>query len=111
MKRLAALAVILLMAAACGDDTTTPTTPSPTTGPIVFTATLSAANEVPPVTNADANARGLATITFNVPRNASGAVTGAGTVDFVAQLANFPARSPATLAQFYTGSPAWSAAW
>jgi len=102
MKRLTAVAAILLTAAACGDDLSTPTTPS-ATGPITLSATLSAANMVPPVTNGDANARGLATITLNVPRNASGAVTGAGTVDFAAQLASFPARTPATLAHIHTG--------
>lgn len=93
------------MAAACSDDTTTtPTTPSGHTGPIVLTAPLSAANEVPPVTNADANARGLVTVTLNVPRSGSGAVTGAGTVDFVAQLTGFPARTPATLAHIHAGA-------
>jgi len=103
MTRLVAMTAVLLMAAACSDDGTTPTTPSPNTGPIVFTASLGAANEVPPVTNAEANARGLATITFNVPRNAGGGVTGAGTVDFVAQLTNFPPGTPATLARLYIG--------
>jgi len=104
MTRLAAMAAVLLMAAACGDDSATPTTPSGNTGPIVLTASLSAANEVPPVTNADANARGLVTVTLNVPRSGSGAVTGAGTADFVAQLTSFPARSPLTLAHLHAGA-------
>src|SRR6478672_3883577 len=103
MKRWAAIGAALLMAAACGSDS--PTTPSSgNTGPITFTATLSAASEVPPITNAEANARGTVTITFNVPRDASGAVTGAGTVTFVAQLASFPAGTPATLAHIHTGA-------
>jgi CHRD domain len=90
MKRLAAIGTALILAAACGSDS--PTTPSGNTGPIIFTAQLSAANEVPPITNADANGRGTVTITFNVPRDAStGAVTGGGSVTFQAQLQGFPA--------------------
>ena len=58
MKRLAAIGTALMFAAACGSDS--PTTPTNNTGPIVFTAQLSANNEVPPITNADSNARGTA---------------------------------------------------
>jgi ABC-type glycerol-3-phosphate transport system substrate-binding protein len=77
MKRIALLAALTVFAG-CGSDS--PTTP--TNGPIVFTAALSAANEVPPVTNADANGRGTATMTLTAPRDSSGAVTGAGTMNF-----------------------------
>ena len=56
MKRLAALVAVALMITACGSDS--PTTPSGNTGPITFTANLSAANEIPAITNADANATG-----------------------------------------------------
>ena len=41
MKRLAAIGTALMLAAACGSDS--PTTPTNNTGPIVFTAQLSAA--------------------------------------------------------------------
>jgi len=103
MKRFVAIGAALLMAAACsGDDT--PTTPSGNAGPIVLTASLSAANEVPPIANAEANARGTVIITFDVPRNAAGAVTGAGTISFSAQLASFPAGTPATLAHIHIGT-------
>ena len=90
MKRRGLIGTAVLIAAACGTDSpTTPTTTSP--GPVVFTAQLSAANVVPPVINAEANGRGIATITFNVPRNsATGAVTGAGTATFLVQLSGFP---------------------
>ena len=74
MRRLGFLLVVLALAAGC-DDSDPPTGPS-TTGPIVFTAPLSAANEVPAITNAEAGGRGNVTITFNVPRDSSGAVTG-----------------------------------
>jgi len=91
------------MAAACGSDS--PTTPSSNTGPIIFTATLNAASEVPPVTNADANGRGTATITFNVTRDsATGAVTGGGSVTFVAQLSGFPAGTVVRNAHIHTGA-------
>jgi hypothetical protein len=101
MRRLATLATLLMLTLACGNDS--PTEPSnPNTGPLVFIAQLSAANEVPPVSNAEANARGLVTITMNVARNAAtGAVTGAGTVDFSAQLTGFPSGSSVILAHLH----------
>jgi hypothetical protein len=99
MKKIALLA-ILTAVAACGSDS--PTTP--TNGPIVFTSALSAANEVPPVTNADANGRGTATITLNAPRDASGAITGAGTMNFSVQLSGFPAGTPVILAHIHPGA-------
>ena len=105
MKRIAAIAAALLMAAACGSNTS-PTNPSSTnTGPIVFTAQLSAANEVPPVTNVDANARGVATITVTVTRDpATGNVTGGGTVTFSSQLSGFPAGAVLRNAHIHTGA-------
>ena len=105
MKRLAAIGTALMLAAACGSDS--PTTPTNNTGPIVFTAQLSAANETPPITNADANARGTATITFNVSRDpATGGVNGGGTVNFSAQVSNFPGGTPINLAHIHEPRPA-----
>ena len=95
MKRVAILMAVLALAAGCDDDS--PTQPS-NTGPIVFTAQLSAANEVPPVTNAESTARGTTTITFNVPRDSTGAITGGGTVTFGIQLTGFPTTSTAVVA-------------
>lgn len=103
MTRLALVGTAFLLVAACGSDSSTPTTPS-NAGAIVLTATMSAANEVPPIANAEANARGVATITLDVPHNAVGAVTGAGTVGFAAQLANFPAGTPVTMAHIHAGA-------
>jgi hypothetical protein len=103
MKRFAAIGIALMMAAACGSDS--PTTPSNNTGPIVFTAQLSAANEVPPIANADANARGSATITFNVSRDpATGGVNGGGTVNFSAPVTAFPAGTQLRAAHIHTGA-------
>jgi hypothetical protein len=99
MKRIALLAVLTAVAA-CGSDSPT----NPSTGPIVFTAALSAANEVPAITNADANGRGTATMTMNVPRDSSGAVTGGGTMNFVVQLSGFPAGTTVRLAHIHPGA-------
>jgi hypothetical protein len=99
MKRIALLAVLTAVAA-CGSDSPT----NPSTGPIVFTAALSAANEVPAITNADANARGTATITLTAPRDSSGAITGAGTMNFVVPLTGFPAGTAVILAHIHPGA-------
>ena len=102
MKRVAILMAVLALAAWCDDYS--PTQPS-NTGPIVFVAQLSAANEVPPVTNAESTARGTTTITFNVPRDASGNPSGGGTVTFGIQLNSFPASSTAViLAHIHPGA-------
>jgi hypothetical protein len=103
MKRTVILLAMTVGLAACGDDDP-PTGPS-NTGPIIFTAQLSAANEVPPITNAESGGRGTATITFNVPRDpATGAVTGGGTVNFSVQLNGFPAGSRAQAAHIHPGA-------
>jgi CHRD domain len=102
--RLATVAIAVLIAAACGSDT--PTTPTPpNTGPITFTAQLSAANEVPPLTNVDVNGRGLATLTMTVPRDsATGRVTGGGSINFSVPLSNFPGGTVVRLARIYSGA-------
>jgi hypothetical protein len=88
MKRLAMMAATALLAAGCGSSG--PNSPSSPPNTIVFTAALSPANEVPPVTNADANARGTGTFTLNLTRDSSGAITDAkGTFDF--SVTGFPA--------------------
>jgi hypothetical protein len=95
--------MVLALATACDDDNSTPAGPS-NTGPIVFTAQLSAANEVPAITGAEANGRGNVTITFNVPRDSSGNPTGGGPVNFAVQLSGFPANTPAILAHIHPGA-------
>ena len=81
MRRAAVLFLTLALTAGCDDSNDNPAGPS-NTGPIVFTAQLSAANEVPAVTGPEANGRGNVTITFTVPRDPSGGVIGAGTASF-----------------------------
>ena len=102
MSRLLILAVFIsLVAVGCGKDDT-PTAASPVNR-FVFAATLSAANEVPPITNAEASATGQATVTMNTVRDATGQITSA-TVDVSATFAGFPAGSSATLAHIHTGA-------
>ncbi len=99
MKKFALLALVTALAG-CGSDSPT----NPSTGPIVFTAALSAANEVPAVTNADANGRGTATMTLNVPRDSSGAPTAGGTMNFVVQLSGLPAGTGIRGAHIHPGA-------
>jgi hypothetical protein len=104
MKRYAQIACAALLVAACGGSKTQPT-PGPVAPPntIIFTAQLSAANEVPPITNAEANARGDVTITFNLTRDAAGAIT-AGTATFVYNVTNLPGVAPLNLSHIHNGA-------
>lgn len=97
-----AAAVLALTAAGvgCSDN---PNAPKPTT--VVFTAQLSPANEVPPVTNGDANASGTATITFNNLTYRSSGEVEAGTVDFQVSLSGFPVATQVTGAHVHQGAP------
>jgi hypothetical protein len=76
------------------DGTLTPTT---------FTVPLSPANEVPPVSNAEAGATGSATIVLRITRNAGGTATSA-TADFQINVADFPAGSTITMAHIHPGA-------
>lgn len=89
------------LAAGCGGDDS-PSTPSvPNT--ITFTATLLPANEVPAVSNAESSGRGTAVVTFNLTRNAAGAIQ-SGTVDFHYDLTAFPAGTTITGSHIHTGA-------
>jgi hypothetical protein len=106
------LALALVSGACNNDDSTTGQTPTSPTSPsapatppadVVFTAQLAASNEVPPITNADANGKGTATITIHTTRNAGGTITG-GTVDFAVTLSGFPAGTVLTAAHIHPGA-------
>ena len=102
MKRLVVLAALTLAAAGCGSDDN----PAGNTGlpnRIVFTAQLSPANEVPPVSNVESSGSGNVTITFNLTRDAAGNIT-AGTADFNATFSGFPAGTALTLGHIHTGA-------
>lgn len=86
MRRFALFALALTLAApACDDDNPN----GPSSGPVVFSVELRASNEVPPVSNAESNAQGTATITITVPRDGSGNPTGGGTWNVQAVLSGF----------------------
>ena len=108
---LSAFALGLTLAAfGCGKDT--PSTPTPAPDP-KFTATLSPANEVPAITNADASGSGTVTITMHNTKDAGGNIT-ASTADFTFTLQGFPAGTVLTAAHIHpgaagvNGSPAWN---
>ena len=94
------LGLCLLGVAGCGDDST-----APSNLPIVMTANLSPANEVPPIANPENTGFGTVQITFNVTRDGTGAIT-AGTADFHFQLSGFPSNTSIVLAHIHTGGPA-----
>jgi hypothetical protein len=96
MKRFTILAVALALFAACDDEPTSPSSTAPT-----FTAILSPANEVPPISNAEAAGSGTVSITLNnITRDASGAIT-AATADFQVSLTGFPAGTTLTAAHIH----------
>ncbi len=99
---LVAVLALAVGAASCDDSPTNPSPGGNQPNP-QFRAQLLSSNEVPPVTNQDAGATGTMNITFNVTRDASGAIT-AGTVDFTGTFAGFPAGTALTLAHIHTGA-------
>jgi CHRD domain len=103
MRRCGVFLFALALAAACDSENNVPAGPS-TTGPIIFTAQLSAANETPPITGPEAGARGAVTITFNVPRDNAGVPSGPGDATFAMQLSNFPPGTPAVAAHIHIGA-------
>jgi len=103
MSRLSILAVALsLFVAGCSDDPATPA-PTPPQNRFVFTAALSASNEVPTFQNAESGASGQATLTLNTTRDAAGQIT-AATFDVSVTFAGFPPGNSATLAHIHTGA-------
>jgi hypothetical protein len=102
MKRLSLSAVALaLLAVGCGSSSST-TSPTAATTP-VFSASLSPANEVPPVTNAEVGVTGNANITINTTKDSAGNVTSA-TATFAVTLGGFPAGSTVNIAHIHEGA-------
>jgi hypothetical protein len=100
MKRLVTLGAVILLAAGCGSKS--PAAPSTNPTQVRFTAALLPANEVPAITNAEASGNGLATITFNLTRDAGGAIT-AASADFLVTMNGFPANTTVTAAHIHPG--------
>jgi hypothetical protein len=96
MKRFVMLALVLALGVSCDDSPTTPSDPNVAR----FIAILSPANEVPPVTNADASASGTMQLTMTVTRDSANNITGA-TYDFVVNVTGFPANTTLTGAHIH----------
>ena len=87
MNRWTLTAVALcILTAGCGDENQT----APSNAPLIFSAILSPANEVPPIGNAESGGRGAVQVQFDVTRGAGDAITSA-TASFYYQLSGFPA--------------------
>jgi hypothetical protein len=100
MKRFAfLLALVALFTPACDDDPV-----APSNQPAIFTADLRAANEVPPVTDADSGASGTMTLTIELTRDAAGTVTGVTSSQFQVTMAGFPAGTVLTGAHIHPGA-------
>jgi len=91
--------VACAVAAGCDDNGTT----APSSQPLVFSALLRPANEVPPITNAEAGGTGVAQITMQVTRDTAGAITGA-TADFYFQVSGFPSNTTVVGAHIHPGA-------
>ena len=102
MKRLSVLAAALgFLVAGCGSTSTAPTTTAPTKP--TFTATLSALNEAPPITNAESTVTGDATITIDATKDSAGNIT-AATATFVVNVKGLSAGSNLTNAHIHEGA-------
>ena len=96
------IAALCSLTVGCGASSpTAPSEDSSTT--TTFTVPLSAANEVPAISNADANASGTATIALNVTKDASGAITSA-TANFQITVTGFPAGTTVTDAHIHNAA-------
>src|ERR1051325_4708684 len=74
---------------ACDDNDTT----APSAAPVVFSAALQPANEVPPVSGSESTGHGSVQVQFDLTRDAAGAIT-AATATFYFQLSGYPAGTP-----------------
>jgi CHRD domain-containing protein len=99
MKRVLVILAIVCAASACSDDDS-PTAPSADNPR--FIADLSAANETPPVTNAESTVSGTANITFNLGRDGAGNIT-SSTATFQVFLFGLPAGSMVDIAHIHPG--------
>jgi len=80
------------------------TRPAPqTTETATLGATLSPANEVPAITNADSTGKGEVTVTLKITRDAAKAIT-AATAEFKVDLSGFPAGTAVTAAHIHRGA-------
>jgi len=99
-KMAPAIALLVCFATiGCDDNPTSPDDDDDFT----LTAQLSPANEVPPVTNADASGSGTVTIELDVTRNSAGTIT-AATADFDVSLSGFVPGTSVSMAHIHSGA-------
>ena len=101
MNRIAGVGLVLCLgmsAVACDDDTGPSSFNTAT-----FTSALLPANEVPPVTGAEATGSGTATITMTLTRDSAGTISTA-VADFNVSLNGFPANTPVVAAHIHPGA-------
>jgi len=103
MKRLAIVVFGLLLTAGCSSSSSTPSTTQAGTTTTRFAATLSPAQETPPISNAESVGSGNSTMDFNITRDASGTIT-AATVNFSVTMQGFPASTVVNIAHIHTGA-------
>lgn len=101
MTRLSLIAVALALVAVGCSSSTSPSSTTPTNP--TFTASLSPANEVPPVTNTESVVTGNVSITLVTTKDSAGNIT-AATATFVVNLSNFPAGSAINIAHIHEGA-------
>lgn len=87
-----------VLTAGCDDGPTEPSNP-----PLVFSALLHPANEVPPVSNAESSGRGAVQIQFDVTRGSGDAISSA-TATFYFQVSGFPAGTTVVGAHIHPGA-------
>jgi CHRD domain-containing protein len=95
----AALMAACALIAGCGDDDNTT---APSNLPVVFSAQLRPANEVPAIANAEASGLGAVQVQFDVTRDSGGAIT-AATATFYFQLSGFPSGTTTVGAHIHPG--------
>jgi hypothetical protein len=103
MKRFAIFTAVALLAAGCASSGI-PAAPSGPANTINFTAALSPANEVPPITNADSTGSGTGRFTLDLTRDSGGTIT-AAKATFVFTLTGFPANTSIIGGHIHTGGP------
>jgi len=97
-----------VLAVGCADSS--PSAPGQrTTTTATFTVPLSAANEVPAITNADAGGSGTATIALTVLKDESGTITSA-TMNLQISVTGLPAGTTVTKAHIHGGAAGVNAA-
>ena len=101
LAAVAAISIAALGSASCSDDDPGGPSGQPTT--FVFTSTLTAANEVPPVSNSESTASGSVNLTMNVTRDTTGTIT-AATGTFVVNMTGFGAGTAITAAHIHPGA-------